>query len=289
MKPTTKRAIMNHLSEKNKREDERYGMFDRYDGRDNRGFGSAGEENRRSDANMRYGYGARNDYHEEVEDRFRDRRGREHYDNGRYAPMNESGMWIDDRYNGRVYNADRGNRDYGRTTRREDTRMGGRDYGYRNPTYPVFGEPKQKIGFSVDGEMERLPNDYKSDASYYTMDEMANRKGVRMNGYGESNAVMPLTKHMAKEWTSEMENFDGTHGAHWTLEQAKQVMAQKGIECDPVEFWVALCMMYSDYGEVAKKLGVNTIEFYACMAKAFLDDPDAADDKLARYYEYVVK
>ena len=30
--------------------------------------------------------------------RFRDRRGREHYDNGRYAPQNDGGMWVDSRY-----------------------------------------------------------------------------------------------------------------------------------------------------------------------------------------------
>ena len=33
----------------------------------------------------------------------------------------------------------------------------------------------------------------------------------------------------------------------------------------------------------------SKIEFYADMAKAFLDDKDAQPDKLARYYEYIVK
>ena len=47
--------------------------------------------------------------------------------------------------------------------------------------------------------------------------------------------------------------------------------------------------MYSDYMPVAKKLGVNNMDFYTQMAKAFLDDKDALPDKLARYYEYIVK
>ena len=30
------------------------------------------------------------------------------------------------------------------------------------------------------------------------------------------------------------------------------------------------------------------VDFYACMAKAFLDDKDAGPDKIGRYFEYVV-
>lgn len=87
-----------------------------------------------------------------------------------------------------------------------------------------------------------------------------------------------------------MENEDGTKGPHWSFEQAKQVMAQRGIECDPAEFWAALNMIYSDYVKVAKKFNVGSnIDFYVDMAKAFLDDKDAGPDKLAKYYQYVVR
>ena len=48
-------------------------------------------------------------------------------------------------------------------------------------------------------------------------------------------------------------------------------------------------MIYSDYCVVAEKLGTSTAEFYAGMAKAFLDDKDAQPDKLGRYYEYIVE
>lgn len=98
---------------------------------------------------------------------------------------------------------------------------------------------------------------------------------------------------MAEEWADGMENEDGTRGPHWTLDQAKQVMAQKGIDGSPLAFWVTLNAMYSDYCKVAKKLGVNTVEFYACMAEAFLNDKDAVGgggaEKLAAYYDSVVK
>jgi len=110
-----------------------------------------------------------------------------------------------------------------------------------------------------------------------------------MKDYSSKEEYIPFSREMAMKWASQMENKDGTHGPHWTIEQTKQVMAQKGIECDPTEFYAAMNMMYSDYSGVAKKLGVNNMDFYAWMAKAFLDDKDARPDKLARYYEYIVQ
>ena len=67
-------------------------------------------------------------------------------------------------------------------------------------------------------------------------------------------------------------------------------MAQRGIECDPAEFYAILNSIYSDYSKVAKKYNVGgSIDFYVDMAKAFLDDKDAGPDKLAKYYQYVVR
>ena len=93
----------------------------------------------------------------------------------------------------------------------------------------------------------------------------------------------------AKEWTKKMKNADGTQGPHWTLEQSKQIMAQRKIGLDPVQFWVTLNMVYSDYSPVAKKHGLGgSLEFYTDMAKAFLTDKDAKPEKLARYYDAIV-
>lgn len=93
----------------------------------------------------------------------------------------------------------------------------------------------------------------------------------------------------ARAWTKKMKNADGTQGPHWTLEQAKQIMAQRKIGLDPIQFWVTLNMIYSDYSPVAKKHGLGgSLDFYADLAKAFLDDKDAGPDKIAKYYQYVV-
>ena len=95
---------------------------------------------------------------------------------------------------------------------------------------------------------------------------------------------MPLTKEQAMCWVAAMENADGTHGGHWTMEQTEQVRKQKSLTCDPVTFYAAMNMMYSDYCKVAEKFNAAGPEFFACMAKAFLEDKDAMPNKLARYY-----
>lgn len=168
----------------------------------------------------------------DMEDRYRDRRGREHYDNGRYAPRNKS-----------------------TGTLTWDTREGDRD-----------------------GRMDMIGFDDRSD----------DRSNLRMIRGGEHRSAK-LDEDTAREWMAHLQNEDGTTGAHWTMDQATQVMRQKGVDCDPLEFWVALNMMYSDYLPVAQKANANNIDFYVNLAKAFLDDKDARPGKLARYYEVVVK
>lgn len=85
-------------------------------------------------------------------------------------------------------------------------------------------------------------------------------------------------------WVSKMENADGTTGGHWSMEQARQAMAQRDIKADPVEFYAVLNMMYSDYCAVVKKYGVNQLDFYADLALAWIDDKDAKSGKTALYY-----
>ena len=109
---------------------------------------------------------------------------------------------------------------------------------------------------------------------------------------GAMNRTMDRTKagnygkvdeHKAQEWTRRMKNADGSSGPHYKAEQAEQIRAAQCPHCDRWEFFVALNMMYSDYCEVAKKLGMDKPDFYAHMAKAFIDDDDAGEHKLAKY------
>ena len=98
-----------------------------------------------------------------------------------------------------------------------------------------------------------------------------------------------MDKKQAENWTRHMKNEDGSTGAKWTFEEVKKVMQQNNVDCDPVEFYATMNMLYSDYGKVFKKHDVATMQFYVDMAKAFLDDEDAVKDKLEQYYRYVVR
>lgn len=96
-----------------------------------------------------------------------------------------------------------------------------------------------------------------------------------------------LTKSNAEMWVQHMRNSDGSSGEHWDYNQTEQVRQQKGYKCDPVAFYAAMNMMYSDYCQAARDIGCNTVDFYAAMAKAFLEDADAPSDKIERYAECV--
>ena len=108
--------------------------------------------------------------------------------------------------------------------------------------------------------------------------------------YTMDNASMDkMDKKQAENWTKHMKNEDGSTGARWTFDEVQKVMQQYDVDCDPVEFYATMNMLYSDYGKLFKKHNVATVQFYVDMAKAFLDDEDAVKDKLEQYYRYVVK
>jgi hypothetical protein len=99
----------------------------------------------------------------------------------------------------------------------------------------------------------------------------------------------------AKSWVEAMENEDGTHGEHWTIEETTGVAQSHGINFNSgiTEYcwWVTMNMLYSDYFHVARKYGVATADFFGDMAKAFLYDKDAGTprEKITGYYYGVVK
>ena len=106
--------------------------------------------------------------------------------------------------------------------------------------------------------------------------------------WSEKKYSGPLDMETAKEWVHHMTHADGTKGEHWTYDQTTQVMRQRNMECDPVEFYAVINAMWSDYCKVADKYGVNNVDFWADMARAWLMDPDAARNKPAMYYKDIV-
>lgn len=187
----------------------------------------------RNESEMRY---------ESPESRFRDRRGREHYDNGRFAPMR--GMMDD------------------------------KDEEEARGQYPYFPPymPHRMIGFGDDTMM---------------MGEF--RQHEQMQTGRSEGERMDLDQMSAEQWMRNMEKEDGSKGPKWTKEQVKPYMAQVGYHGPEYKFWAIMNAMYSDYCKVAKKYGHDRPEYYADLAKAWLEDKDANPEKAGLYYKYIVK
>lgn len=98
-----------------------------------------------------------------------------------------------------------------------------------------------------------------------------------------------VTMEIAKKWTSKMRNEDGTIGAHWNIEQIRQVMAQRGVEYNAAEIFAVMNMLYSDYYKVLKKYGITSADAYLDLALAWINDADVKANKTMLYYECVVK
>lgn len=93
-----------------------------------------------------------------------------------------------------------------------------------------------------------------------------------------------FTEADAKEWAKHM-----NPPARWTMEQTTAVMHQNGYYHKPCEFWVVMNMLFSDYGKTMIKNGMDKPEIWAAMAHDFIDDADAEEDKVGRYWRDIVK
>lgn len=118
---------------------------------------------------------------------------------------------------------------------------------------------------------------------------------VRREGAaGRSDLAPPvMDEQTAEQWTRNMKNADKTEGPHWPIEKIERLVQQRPElqEYELPEVFAVINMMYSDYCDVAKRLNVNSMDFYVHMTKAWLDDEDvrSGKDKTLNYYKYVVQ
>ena len=112
----------------------------------------------------------------------------------------------------------------------------------------------------------------------------------KLHGHHDEPEAATFDRETAMQWAANMQNADGTTGPHWTMEQTTAVAESMGIQAPVIPRWawgVTMNMMYSDYCQVAKRHSVDTPGFYADMAKAFLEDADAADGKAYLYRDCI--
>ena len=93
-----------------------------------------------------------------------------------------------------------------------------------------------------------------------------------------------FTEADAREWVEHMDP-----PARWTMDQTTAVMRKHGYNHKPCVFYAVMNMLWSDYGKTVAKFGFDIVDLWAEMADDFIDDVDAEDMKVGRYWRDIVR
>lgn len=155
------------------------------------------------------------------------------------------------------------------------------DGGYYHSNMPVMTDGRQGVKYTG-------PYGIGGSKHYPRRD-----RAMGEEDYGDDEELK-LTKSEMREWKEDLENADGTHGAHFELPQIEQAAQSLSIQFKHYslkDLCLAANMLYSDYCAALGVAKDREAMIYTKMAKAFLDDPDAAvkgAEKLAAYYYAIV-
>ena len=170
------------------------------------------------------------------------------------------------------------------------------DYGMPKGDYRRGGMPPMRDYDDYDMRGDMRGRDYAD----YEMQDMRGRDygdygmDYGMRDYGEMQ-YGKMSHNDIENWKTHMKNQDGTMGEHFKKDQVMQAARQIGV--NPEEygehiFPLVMNMMYSDYCAVAKKFGLDRPDFYAELAKAFLNDKDfegEPEEKVYLYYKCIAE
>lgn len=187
-----------------------------------------------------------------------------------------------------------------------------RKYGVANNPYRMFGnktEPRQRQSSNGrymmdDEEYDDEDEEMRAQTWYPPMNMspgntygdiyargMVYAPGAMNKHMGMASGEMhqPIDEHTAMKWVKGMEAEDGSDMPMFKIDQTE--VQRKAIcpDCNMWEYFVVMNMMYADYCDTAKAMNVSKPEFYARLAKNWLKDKDAAEHKLWKYMENVVK
>lgn len=121
-------------------------------------------------------------------------------------------------------------------------------------------------------------------------DDVCEYKELYEEVYGHT-----LTRDIADDWVKSMavtDNTERANGQKWTLEQTTDTGNKIAVDWSyfsKIDFYIAMNMMYSDFYKTAKS--VNLAEdalFFARLARDWLCDEDASEDKLYNYYFSII-
>lgn len=176
------------------------------------------------------------------------------------------------------------------------------EYRERMESYPSYVPPEPgPYSRRMEGDRYMEEDDRQMAIGFGEPRRMHNDEGghEQKREMGKTRSYedpLPMDEHTAKKWVKEMKNRDEKfpRGERWPAELLKPYAQRYGIPTSGPEFWEFYAIvhaMYSDFYPVGKKYGAKdgSPEFYVCLAKYWLDDEDAVEDKASVYYDCVVK
>lgn len=171
--------------------------------------------------------------------------------------------------------------------RNNESRMG----GYGGVVWNEGENDARMEGGSNIVDMRQYGRRYNPDRARMAMGGQESTQR-RMIGFASSKGEGEhLSREEAEEWVESMKSEDGKTGGRWPLHEIKQYAGNFGIQGEEkiIEFFAVMNALYTDYCKVAKKYGVDKVDFWADLAKAFMNDKDAGEGKVKKYYECIAK
>ena len=109
--------------------------------------------------------------------------------------------------------------------------------------------------------------------------------------------MLDMLLRLKKEWPfTDEENWAGewvekmNPKARWTWQEIRDTQKACGDKSDTTLMWAAMNATWSDMGGVLEELGITHPVQVLKLARAFwLEDKDAVEEKMKRYYEEIVK
>lgn len=90
-----------------------------------------------------------------------------------------------------------------------------------------------------------------------------------------------ITPELAEKWVNSME----PHGQRFSMQEVVNHLRAHGIELDHTAAYVVVNMMANDFSDVVS----TNLDLAARLAKDWLNDTDAVENKLYCYYKHIVK
>ena len=89
-----------------------------------------------------------------------------------------------------------------------------------------------------------------------------------------------ISEDMADKWVKDMKPV----GIHWTIDETTNAMQSLGYNFDKIDFYVVANMMYNDYFDLVRDDETLALK----LARDWLNDEDAKQNKLYCYWKYIV-